>query len=198
MSGGNGAYQFRLGLLIALAVVLAFGSFWLLQVQHKRDEDHAPVRARTAPDYYVQKFTFVKMAKSHTTRYNISGDVLLHHPQDDSIEITRPIIHQFANGAAPMRIQADRAMVNSDDSEVHLNGHVDLDRPAIGKTEHLHAKSPALLILPDDEIVKTDAPVELLLGSTTLTGIGMVVNNASRQFNIASRVHAVLLPARSQ
>ena len=195
MSSARSALRFRLGLLLVFCVALALGSFWVLQVQRKHAADGAPKLPRIAPDYYVNKFTFVKLARSRTARYNISGDVLLHHPQDDSYEITRPIIHQLSNGRPPMLMFSDRALINSDNSEIQMIGGVDLDRPASGPTEHFHLKSPYLILLPDDDIMKTDQPVDLLLGSSTLKGTGMIANNALRQLNLASRVHGVYVPA---
>ncbi len=194
MSGTDNVMRFRLYVVLALCGVLALGSFWVLQVQRKHAEDEAPDIARIAPDYYVNKFTFVKMAKSHTARYNISGDRLVHNPQDDSYEITRPVVNQFANGRPPMLMHADRALVNSDNSEVQMIGNVDIDRPPFDAIEHFHLKAPTLTLLPDDDIMKTDAPVDLLLGTTKLRGTGMVANNATRQLNLASRVHGLFIP----
>ena len=198
MSGASSAMRFRLGVVLVLCGVLALGSFWVLQVQRKRAEDEIPDIPRIAPDYYVHKFTFVKMAKSRTARYNISGDELVHNPQDDSYEITRPIINQFANGRPPMLMHADRALVNSDNSEVQMIGNVDIDRPQFEVSEHFHLKAPTLTLLPDDDIMKTDAPVDILLGTTILRGTGMVANNAARQLELASKFHGRFLPAAAR
>lgn len=195
MSGAGSASRFRLVVVLVLCGVLALGSFWVLQVQRKHAEEDAPDIPRIAPDYYVNKFTFVKMAKSHTARYNISGDVLVHNPQDDSYEITRPVVNQFSNGRPPMLMHADRALVNSDNSEVQMIGNVDIDRPRFEAIEHFHLKAPTLTLLPDDDIMKTEAPVDLLLGTTKLRGTGMVANNATRQLDLSSHVHGLFVPA---
>ena len=198
MSSASSALRFRLGVVITLCLVLVLGSFWVLQVQRKHAEDETLDIPRIAPDYYVHKFTFVKMARSRATRYNISGDVLVHNPQDDSYEITHPIINQFANGRPPTLMHSDRALVNSDNSEVQLIGNVDVDRPPSPAIEHFHLKAPALTLLPDDDIMKTDTPVELVLGSSTLNGIGMLANNTTRQLDLSSRVHGVYRPPKPQ
>ena len=198
MSSASAAFRFRLGVVVAISLVLALGSFWVLQVQRKRAEDAAPKVQRVAPDFYVNTFTFVKMAKSHTARYNIAGALLVHHPKDDSYEITQPVIHQLSNGRPPMLMKADRAMVNSDNSEVNMIGNVDIDRPAAPQSDHFHLSSPTLTLLPDDDIMKTEAPVQLLLGTATLNGTGMVANNATRQFNLAHNVHGTRPPRPAQ
>ena len=194
MTPANMTNRFRLGVVIALCAVLALGSFWLLGVIRKKGEADMVDAPRAAPDYYVEKFTFVKMARSHTSRYNISGEVLTHFPADDSYVVTHPIINNLASGRPAMVMRSDTAKINSDSSEVRMKGHVDIDRPAFDKSAHFHLKSTYLVLLPDDDIMKTDTPVELLLGTATLNGTGMLANNATRQLNLSSQVHGQYLP----
>lgn len=195
MSAASARQRFRLGIVIALCAALVLGSFWLLGVMRKKGDANVADVPRTAPDYYVEKFTFVKMAKSRTARYNITGDLMKHYPADDSYEITRPIINNLTSGRPAMVMRSDTARVNSDSSEVRMSGNVDVDRPAFGPSARFHLKSTYLVLLPDDDIMKTDKPVELLLGTTTLNGIGMLANNAKRQIDLSQRVHGQFLPA---
>jgi lipopolysaccharide export system protein LptC len=195
MSVESSAYRFRLGLLIALSLALALGSFWVLEVLRKTGGTDLPDTPRSSPDFYVKNFTFVKMAKSRTARYNISGDVLTHLPLDDSYEITMPVIYHLANNQSPMVMRSERALVNSDNSEVQMIDNVDVDRPASGTTRNFHLTSDYLLLLPNDDVMKTDKPVKILMGNNLLNGTGMVANNATRQLNLANRVHGVFPPA---
>ncbi len=48
--------------------------------------------------------------------------------------------------------------------------------------------------MPDDDVMQTDKPVEIILGSSRLTGTGMVANNATRQLHLSSNVHATYQP----
>ena len=195
MNAASVTNRFRLDVVIALCAAMALGSFWLLGVMRKKGEADTIDVPRTAPDYYVDKFTFVKIAKSRNARYNISGDVLTHFPADDSTEIIHPIINNLASGRPAMVMRSDTATVSSEGSEVRMKGHVDIDRPAFGPSAHFHLKSTYLVLLPDDDIMKTDKPVDLLLGTATLSGTGMLANNATRQLDLSSRVHGQFLPA---
>ena len=194
MTAASNAARFRIGVLLALALGLALGSFWLLKVLQRRGEADQPDLPRIAPDYYVNKFTFVKNAKSKTARYNISGDVLTHYPADDSYEIIHPIINNLSNGRPAMVMHADKALVNSDTSQIQMIDHVEIDRPASPQIEHFHLTSTYLMLLPDDDIMKTDKPVDLLLGTSKLAGTGMLANNATRQLDLSSRVHGTYIP----
>ena len=194
MSRVNQHNRFQLGVMLALCTALVLGSFWLLEVIRKKGEADTARTPRVAPDFYVDKFTFVKIAKSRAARYNVSGDVLTHFPADDSYEVTHPIINNLASGRPTMVMRSNTAHINSDSSEIRMSGNVDIDRPAFGTSSHFHLKSTYLVLLPDDDIMKTDQPVDLLLGTQTLRGTGMLANNATRQLDLAHRVHGQYLP----
>jgi lipopolysaccharide export system protein LptC len=55
-------------------------------------------------------------------------------------------------------------------------------------------RSDYLLVLTDEDIVRTDKPVEITLGKSVLRGTGMVANNATRQLQLGSAVHATFAP----
>ena len=68
------------------------------------------------------------------------------------------------------------------------------DRPASAGSDHFHLKSDYLLILPDEDILQTERGVDMTLGSAHMTGTGMYVNNATREFRMAQRVHGTYPP----
>jgi lipopolysaccharide export system protein LptC len=86
---------------------------------------------------------------------------LTHNPQDDSYDITQPIVRNLSNPESPVIMKAERARVSSDNSEVHLYDNVRLDRPGSATNQPMHMRSEYLLVLPDDDVMKTDKPVEI-------------------------------------
>ena len=194
MSDLRSANRFRLVLVIALGAALTLGSFWALEMMRKGADDSTPALPRHEPDYYVEKFNFVRMSQSGQAQYNISGKRLTHNPVDDSFDIQLPVIHSLGSDRPPMTIRAQRALVNDDSSKVHLYDDVHIDRPATPTAEHFHVKSDYLLVLPDDDVMQTDKPVDITLGTSTLTGTGMLANNATRELRVLSNVHATYQP----
>jgi lipopolysaccharide export system protein LptC len=185
---------FRLVMILAPLVVLALGSFWLLEVTRRATNDAVPNRKRTEPDFYVEQFNYVKIAQDGKAQYHFSGAKLTHNPQDDSYDITKPVVSSVGKSAPPMTIRSETAHVNSDNSEVHMYRDVELDRPGAQDVEPMHAKSDYLLVLPDDDVIKTDKPMEITLGRSVLTGVGMLANNATREFRLMSKVHGTYQP----
>lgn len=183
--------RLRLPLLILLAGGLALGSFWLLEVVHKGGEQSESAATRTAPDYYIDKFDFVRMSETGQPRYSISGIKLLHFPRDDSSEIERPVVNRLEKIQPPMKIYADKARIEDSNSRIHMKGNANVDRPATPMAKYFHLKSEYLLVLPDDDVIQTDQPVHIVLGATVLNGTGMFVNNATREFRLSSKVHGI-------
>lgn len=189
MSGLRSALRFRLVAILAPIIALALGSFWLLEVMRRSSSDFIPNPQRNEPDFYVEQFSYVKISKTGNAQYHFSGAKLTHNPQDDSYDIALPVINKLGDAQSPMTLRAERARVNSDNSQIHLYHNVHMDRPASPANERIHVKSEYLLLLPDDEIVKTDEPVEITVGQSKLTGTGMFANNAAREFRLTSNVH---------
>ena len=189
--------RFRLVVILALLAMMALGSFWLMEVMRRSADDIVPNQARSEPDFYVEKFSYVKLARDGKVQYHFTGARLTHNPQDDSYDIQHPVIQSVGEAQAPMTMRSERAHVNSDNSRVQLYDNVQLDRLASGDTSHLHITSEYLLVLPDDEVMQTDKPVDILLDQSKLSGTGMFINNATREFRLTSNVHGTYqAPAR--
>lgn len=189
MNDARTARRFRLAAVLALMIGLALGSFWLYEVMRRATEDTLPNVERTEPDFYVEKFSYVKISPEGKAQYHFSGDKMTHNPVDDSYDIVQPVVSNLNAERPPLTLQSERATVNSDSSEVHMYDNVHLDRPAAINVEPMHVASDYLLLLPDDDVVKTDKPVEITLGRSKLTGTGMYANNATRELRLTSNVH---------
>jgi lipopolysaccharide export system protein LptC len=194
MSTARFANRFSMAVMLALGTALVLGSFWVLEVMRRASSDSIPDLPRNEPDYYVEKFNFVRMSKTGEAQYNISGKRLTHNPTDDSHAIELPVVNSLSNDRPPMTTNAMRAMIERDNTKVHMYENVHVDRAATATSDHFHLKSEYLLILPDDDVMQTDKPVEITLGTSRLTGTGMIANNATRELRLSSNVHATYQP----
>lgn len=193
----NSTRRFRLLAILAPMVAVALGSFWLLEVTRRNAGDEAPGAVRAEPDFYVENFNYIKIAQDGKVQYHFSGQRLTHNPQDDSYDIQHPVVVSVGNAPAPMTMRSERAHVNSDSSQVHMYDNVHMDRPASADSVHMHLTSEYLLVLPDDDVMRTDKPVQINYDKSVLNGTGMFANNATREFRLASNVHGTYqAPAR--
>jgi lipopolysaccharide export system protein LptC len=198
MKNLRSTFRLRFMLLLALCVALTLGSFWIMEVMRKDTEQMMPSAPRVAPDYYVEKFNYVQLAVNGQPRYNISGQRLTHNPGDDSFDVTLPVIHSLDKESPPMTLRSDTAKIEDNNSKVNLYGNVNADRPATAKSSKLHLQSDYLLLLPDDDIMKSDKPVEITIDQSKMTGTGMYANNATRELRLLSNVRGTYRAAPRQ
>ena len=187
--------QRRLPALLTLGLVLLLAgfSFWMLKVAQRDDESTPHAGLRTEPDYVIEGFRYVKVARDGSAEYVIEGDRLAHDPVSDDSLITRPRMNSYAKGRAPMTLTADRAQINNDHTEFHLMDNVHLNRPQAHGSDSLTADSDYMVVLPDEGIVKTDRAVHARLGNSTLEGVGMFADDVKRQLTLQSRVNATYM-----
>ncbi len=188
MNQPSSVLRLRQAVILVPLIALTLGSFWLYQVMNRATEDMLPKQQRSEPDFYVEKFSFVKMGEDGKAQYHFSGARLTHNPLDDSYDVTLPVLNNLGDGKGSTTIRAERASINSDYSRVQMFDNVQMDRPATANSEAFHAHSEYLLALPDDDVLETPDPVEITQGLAHLTGTGMHLNNSTREFSLASKV----------
>jgi len=190
------AHRWRLLALMLTAVFFAFGSFWLLQAIQAED----PTRAGNnlnEPDYIVENFSFVRMTENGVPRYVMSGERLAHHPDNDVSEVTKPVVESIAPGRPRMTMHAERGQVYHRENRVELMDNVDIARPATPHSEALRARTEALTVLADDEIVKTSRPVRMTLGASSVDAVGLVAENPTQKLHLGGR-GTIVYPPRQQ
>ena len=175
-------------LLLVLGSLLAALSFWALEVTLRTGDEQRPQTARTEPDYFVEDFSYTRLAPNGKAQYLITGKRLVHYPADDSSEIELPAVRSFTAQSSPMTLRAERAKITKDQREIHLHDKVRLERPQVRGSDPLIVESDYMLALPDDDLVKTNRPVVIHVGESKLVGTGMVADNVKRQLTLQSKV----------
>lgn len=180
-------------LLLITGTMLAAGSFWLLEVTRRNDTSDAQQQKRTEPDYFAEDFRYTKVAPNGQAEYVVEGKKLVHTPADDISHVDQPVVYSYAKDKPPMTLRSDTARINGDHSEVHLHGKVHLNRPQARGNETMTVDSDYMLVLTNKDIVKTDKPVHITLGKSTLDGVGMVADNRQQQVSLLSRVNGTYI-----
>ncbi len=184
----------RLAVIVGFFSLLALGSFWVLEVMRRGIDVNAPVAPRAEPDYYVEKFVFARMSKTGQPNYNVTGTRLTHLPQNDMYEVQLPVMNSRSNPESPMTMRAERGLIEHASNKIHMYQNVQLDRPASANAEHFHLDTEYLLTLPDEDVMRTDKEVRIKLGESRLNGVGMLFNNATRQFQLSHQVRGFYPP----
>jgi lipopolysaccharide export system protein LptC len=188
------ANRFRVVALLVLTASLALGSFWMLEAMRKSAGSDTENANQNDPDYYVENFQFVRVSNTGQAQYSISGQRLTHFPADDTHKIDQPIVKSLTPERPPMQATSKTATVDRINSKIHMYNAVHLDRAATADRERLQLNSEYLLLLTDEDIMRTDQPVTITLGASVLKGTGMVANNATGELRLASNVNVTYRP----
>ena len=192
------AHRWRLSLTMLLFVLVALGTFWLVELMNQSGQQMQADRHRNEPDYIIERFSFVRMNQAGQPSYIISGDKLTHLPLDDSSDIELPVVRSLAGKEPgqqpPMQMHAARGRVDQNNSRVRLDGDVNVEGSASAASRAMQLKTESLTVFPDDDTMETALPVALSLGNATANGVGMRANNATRQVQLGGRGQLVLPP----
>lgn len=191
----------RIAATVSIVLLGALGlfTFYLAQVAERDRARSGPVQSDPGqPDYYVDRLALMTMTERGEPAYRIEARKLVHVPSDDTINFESPVMVTLDPSRPRIRVTAQQGKLFNPtptrEQEAHLSGHVQLTRDAAPNTAALSADTEFAVVLPDQDIVKTDRPVRIRLGAHQLDGTGMELNNRTRQLRLDSQVRAVLQP----
>lgn len=202
------ADRIRVWLLVTIMGLIMLGSFWVYEVMRRNAELAASNnQVRSAPDYFVEQFNFVRLSQSGKTNYRVTGDKLTHFPKEDEFEIIHPLIVSVDQEQTPMKIRADRAIIKQKvkeegqtaaEDQIHMIGNVFVERSTSRTKNTLKLETETLTLFPDSERMKTNAPVLMTTASTVLNALGLEANNATQQISFPGKVNMIIDNTRFQ
>ncbi|MFM7484262.1 MAG: LPS export ABC transporter periplasmic protein LptC [Burkholderiaceae bacterium] len=179
--------------VLALLMVIAAGRFWFLQKSLESGNGVAGRRNLAEPDYTIQRFRYTSTAENGQPDYHVEGEKLSHYPEQDHVEVDHLRVTVFSPTRPPMTIRSDSAKINSARTELHLYDNVLLNRPAPNNSNELVVSSDYMLVLTEQNIVKTDHPVKATEGNTILEGNGMVADSSKQTLTLQGQVNAIFM-----
>ena len=88
--------------------------------------------SRHEPDYTIENFVATEMDIQGQRKHELRAAKLVHYPDDDTSELTRPYLIQYSPGSAPVHTRADRGQVAPDGKQILMQGNVRVTRGASG------------------------------------------------------------------
>ena len=203
MSMSLTADRFKTWTGIALLAAITMGVIWYWHsVTHFGGGDD-PSLQRKEPDYYIERFNYIKISNNGKANYHVTGDRLQHLPVTDQIEIFQPLIHSYDARREPVTLRADRALVEQksaaenntrQEDKVHLHGDVRVVQAEPAHPEFMQLTTSYLMLLPDTDKVITDQAVELLTPRVRATAVGLEADQITQQLQLRSQVKVHVQP----
>lgn len=193
----NGRSLDRIAAIVSLLLLTGLGlfTFYLSQVAERelrpRPADRPP---SSEPDYFVERLAMLTMNETGEPAFRLEARQLRHYPHDDTADFEEPVMVSLDPERPRVTITANRGRLLQGGGEAHLSGDVVVTRAATARAAPLVAETQFAIVLPDEDIVRTDRPVSVLQGGSRLTGVGMELNNRTRQLRVDSTVRAVIQP----
>lgn len=169
-----------LGLLAALTV-------WIDQTV----QAPPPLRdgsARHDPDFIIDNFSATRMNPDGSERHSLQGIEMIHYPDDNSTHIEAPRFTHYDYKTAPVHVRANRALVSRNGEHVYFIDDVRIVREPYAGREAMRLNTEFLHVIPDLDIAKTDKPVTMSTGASTVDGVGLEFDNRTRILKLLSKV----------
>lgn len=175
-------------LSVLLVAALAGFSYYLAELSRQGEQEVRPRNVVHEPDYFVEQFMLTRLNKQGEPMYRMSAERMVHYPDDDSFEFQRPMMVSLNPDKPRMTLQAARGTSTAEGEVTHLHGNVEMVREAGENQPRMTVETDYMMLRADQDIASSDKPVRIQYGESTLTGVGMEFNNATRQLRVDSRV----------
>jgi lipopolysaccharide export system protein LptC len=175
-------------------LLLLLASYWLsLQVQ--------PLVSTTGEqrhdvDFVIDKLTATTLDEQGQPHIILSADKMWHYPDDDTTHLQAPRLTSFFADRPPSRISAQSGTISKGNEDLYLYDEVQVVRPAGTHTPEQRFQTDYLHVAPERGWADTDRPVLLLSGKSTISAVGLELDNQARSVKLLSRVRATHEPAR--
>ena len=160
-----------------VAALLAFGSWWLVQISAEGPETDMEVAQHTA-DYYSIGYQKHQMDDTGALRSEVKAARMVHYADDGTVHLQEPVLSFFRPNSKPWVIKAESGIVLNKGKEVLLNGFVFASKAAMLGGRLVSIRTSDLRVLPESSYAETIQWAELSSPPDKTTGIGMQLNYA--------------------
>ena len=176
----------RLPAFIALFILigLVLTTWWAADYAQRAIPIDPPAKISHEPDAWSGQFTMITSNPAGQAINRVQGQALRHYPDDDSYQVDLAnVIGQHPDNPRTTGV-AKLATITDNGNHILLQGDAHLHRYPTEKDAALDVQSQELVILPKQDIVKTDKPTEVIQGKSHMKGSGMLYNNATRRLEV--------------
>ncbi len=174
--------------------LLAIGTWWLVKNTPLAESVGVQAPLRHEPDYTMRNFMVQRFGPDGALRTQIEGDVAMHFPDTDTLEIENPRVRAIDPHGNVTLASAARALANGDGSEVQLLGGAHVVREATPREEAIDFRGEFLHLFVNTERVRSHLPVVVKQGRTEIRAGGMEYDHLARVVDLRGRVSAVFAP----
>jgi lipopolysaccharide export system protein LptC len=195
----NARFYDRLAALLAIFLlsILAAFTYYLAEFANRGDKVADNKVVRHEQDYFVERFTLIKLNAQGQPTFRLAADLMKHFPDDDTIEFTKPRLISLDKSKPVITVVSDSGKAGPQGDITELFGNVVLTRAPNEVSKLLKMNTEYLLVDTNKETGTTDKPVKITQGASELTGLGMDFDNLNRLFALHSNVKSTWVPEKT-
>ncbi|MDR2364702.1 MAG: LPS export ABC transporter periplasmic protein LptC [Zoogloeaceae bacterium] len=184
----NAANLLPLLMLSSLAAL----TYWLAEGAHP-PQSRADERPRHEPDASAENFVVLRFDAGGNLRYRLEAEEVRHFPDDDSYHVRMPRLLSYRPQSPVVTLNSKSAIVTERGKRVLLQEDVVLARPPFADRPAFTARTPELVVLPDEGRAFNQHPVRITQGENWLTGVGLQMDNNKATFALQGNVRGEYL-----
>ena len=184
---------------VVLMAGLALFTYWLVR---NSPQGAAPAEQRVSNnqiDYFMRRFTVKSFDEKGQLKSEVSGAEARHFAASDTLEIDQARIRSLSDKGRRVISSSNRALSNSDASEVQLSGNARVIREAAVGADgqavpRLEFRGEFLHAFVNEERVTSNLPVVLIRGGDQMTADAFSYSSLDGVADLKGRVRAQLMP----
>ena len=176
-----------------LMAALTLGTYWMVQMNEPNLDTEK--QKRHVPDYIMDGIVVTTLGPEGNTKFRVVGQKLVHYEDDASSEIDWPIARRFHETKPAITVKSDKGFLDGDMTVLDLVGNASLTRPAQAASAtqagsaRLFMSSSKFTVLMNEDIVKTNRPVNLEQGLSIMTSQeGAIFDNVHQKLTMIGQV----------
>jgi lipopolysaccharide export system protein LptC len=155
-------------------------------------EDYTPASltpvAPDGPDAWAENMTLRVLDSNGKTAYKITAEHMVHYPETDRLELTKPLINITRQDGTVWQISAERGKSTASGDLVWLRGAVDIERQFGNVHGSLHIAASDVLVKPAEKMAETENIVLISTDSYRFEAIGLKADFRTNHLELHSSV----------
>lgn len=181
--------------LVLMAIVAGI-TFWLVQINSPVIKSEEELVKRHEPAYYMDKLAATELDARGNTKYRFNASRMVQFEDDQTYEVTNPAVRAYEPGQPQVTAVSDVGTMNPEGTVIDLrrNARVLRDQGAdVERDPVMSARSERFELLLNEDIVRTDHPVELRHGQSIMHANGLTFNNVTREVQLLGNVRGTIV-----
>ena len=181
---------------IVLMAFMAMTTYWLVRNTPVAGDAELEADPRHVPDYFMRGFSLKVYAADGRLETRVQGERAEHYPDTDQLEVIHPRLSKVDDAGRVTDASAELAITTPQGQQVELKGQAVVRRAGEpgSATPSFEMRSDYLFIDLEQDVMRTDRPVEVLRGSDRFTADALDYDHKQGISRMTGRVHGVLQP----